>query len=235
MIRSPLATEPLFHLGPVPIDTAVAVTWGLMAAMTAASILATRRLQLVPSRGQALLETVVTAIDSQLRDITRADPAPFRALVGTIFLYVLCANWSALIPGVEPPTATLETDAALASIVFCATVYYGIRYSGLRGYLKSFAEPTWLMVPLNLIEQVTRSFALMIRLFGNVMSGMFVVGITLSLAGLLVPIPLMALELLTGTVQAYIFAILATVFIAAAVEPAAPTHPTTTEKDTDRS
>lgn len=120
-------------------------------------------------------------------------------------------------PGVEPPTAHLETDAALALIVFSATIFFGIRTRGLGGYLGTFAEPTWVMIPLNLVEQITRTFSLIVRLFGNIMSGVFIIGIVLTLAGLLVPIPLMALELLTGAVQAYIFAVLATVFIGASV------------------
>jgi F-type H+-transporting ATPase subunit a len=152
----------------------------------------------------------------------QVDPAPYRGLIGTIFLYVLIANWSSLVPGIEPPTAHLETDAALAFIVFCATIFYGVGSRGLGGYLKTFAEPTWIMIPLNIVEQITRTFSLIVRLFGNVMSGVFVVGIVLSLAGLLVPIPLMALDLLTGTVQAYIFAVLATVFIGAAVAEGKP-------------
>ena len=117
-------------------------------------------------------------------------------------------------PGVEPPTAHLETDAALALIVFVAVVWFGIRSRGLRGYAATFAEPSILMIPLNLVETITRTFSLVVRLFGNVMSGVFVVGIVLSLVGLLVPVPLMALDLLTGAVQAYIFSVLAMVFIA---------------------
>jgi F-type H+-transporting ATPase subunit a len=147
----------------------------------------------------------------------RIDPAPYRALFGTIFLFILFANWSSLIPGVEPPTARLETDAALAIVVFFATIFHGVRTRGIVGYLKTFAEPTLLMVPLNLVEQITRTFSLVVRLFGNVMSGVFVVGIVLTLAGFLVPIPLMALDLLTGAVQAYIFTTLTMVFTAAAV------------------
>src|SRR5208283_2914331 len=122
----------------------------------------------------------------------------------------------------EPPTARLETDAALALIVFFATIYHGLRTRGVRGYLKTFAEPSVIMIPLNLVEQLTRSFSLIVRLFGNIMSGVFVVGIILSIAGLLVPIPLMALDLLTGAVQAYIFATLAMVFIAGAISEGNP-------------
>lgn len=214
---NPLTLDPLFHLGPVPITAPVAVTWAIMVALALFALLATRHLKLHPGQMQTVLEGFVTTIDGQVRDTMNRDPAPYRALIGTIFLFVLIANWSSLIPGIEPPTAHLETDAALALVVFIATIAFGISGRGFRGYLATFAEPSWVMIPLNLIEQITRTFSLIVRLFGNVMSGVFVVGIVLSLAGLFVPIPLMALDLLTGAVQAYIFAVLATVFIGAAV------------------
>ena len=214
---NPLSLEPLFHLGPVPITAPVVVTWAIMLALGLFAALATRRLSLTPGKLQTVLELLVTTVDSQIRDTMQRDPAPFRALIGSIFLFVLIANWSALIPGIEPPTAHLETDAALALVVLAATIAYGIAGRGLGGYLATFAEPSWVMIPLNVVEQITRTFSLIVRLFGNVMSGVFVVGIVLSLAGLFVPIPLMALDLLTGAVQAYIFAVLATVFSGAAV------------------
>jgi F-type H+-transporting ATPase subunit a len=216
-MTSPLILSPVFFLGPVPITSPVLVTWAIMTLLGGFSFLATRRLTLVPSRVQAVLEVVTGAVDAQLRETMQTDPAPYRALIGTIFLYVLAANWSSIVPGIEPPTAHLETDAALALIVFAATIVLGIRTRGVGGYLRTFAEPTWVMIPLNIVEQITRTFSLIVRLFGNVMSGVFVVGIVLTLAGLLVPIPLMALDLLTGAVQAYIFAVLATVFIGAAI------------------
>ncbi|OUL95657.1 F0F1 ATP synthase subunit A [Paraburkholderia hospita] len=217
MIHSPLATEPLLRAGPIAITAPVIITWAIMASMTIAAMLLTRKMSIIPSRTQTVLELIVGTIDAQVRDTMQADPAPYRSLIGTLFLFVLIANWSSLIPGVEPPTAHLETDAALALLVLIATIVYGVRTRGIRGYLATFAEPTWVMIPLNVVEQITRTFSLVVRLFGNVMSGVFVVGIVLSLAGLLVPIPLMALDLLTGAVQAYIFAVLAMVFIGAAV------------------
>ncbi|MEZ5767970.1 MAG: F0F1 ATP synthase subunit A [Paracoccaceae bacterium] len=213
---NPLSLTPLFHIGPVPITVPVVVTWAIVLALALGSALATRHLSLTPSKSQTVLELFVATVDGQVRDTMMRDPAPFRALIGTIFLFVLIANWTSLIPGLEPPTAHLETDAALALVVFGATIAYGIAARGLKGYLATFAEPSWVMIPLNLVEQITRTFSLIVRLFGNVMSGVFVVGIVLTLAGLFVPIPLMALDLLTGAVQAYIFAVLATVFIGAA-------------------
>ncbi|MFP3504815.1 F0F1 ATP synthase subunit A [Burkholderia sp. SIMBA_062] len=222
MMHSPLATEPLFHLGPVPLSAPVVTTWIIIALLWAGAAWATRRLALAPSKAQAVLELLVSTVDDQIRDTMQAEPHAYRSLVGTLFLFILISNWSSLVPGVEPPTAHVETDAALALIVFCATIFYGVRTRGLGRYLATFAEPTWIMTPLNLVEQITRTFSLVVRLFGNVMSGVFVVGIVLSLAGLLVPIPLMALDLLTGAVQAYIFTVLAMVFIGAAIADAAP-------------
>ncbi|MCW6513138.1 F0F1 ATP synthase subunit A [Lichenifustis flavocetrariae] len=221
-MTSPLASLALFHVGPVPITAAVIVTWAIMAVLTLGSVLVTRRLTLVPSRTQAAFELVVDTVDGQIRDTMQLKPGPYRAFVGTLFVFIFVANWSSLVPGVGPPTAKLETDAALALLVFVAVIWFGIRAGGLRGYLATFASPNPVMIPLNFIESLTRTFSLLVRLFGNVMSGVFVIGIVLSLAGFLVPIPLMALDLLTGAVQAYIFAILAMVFIAGAVSDGKP-------------
>jgi len=213
---SPLTLEPVFHIGPMPLTMPVLVTWAIMLGLALFAWLATRRLALLPGKTQTVLELFVTTIDGQVRDTMQRDPAPYRALIGTIFLFVLVANWTSIVPAIEPPTAHIETDAALALVVFAATIYFGIAGRGVKGYLATFADPSWVMIPLNLVEQITRTFSLIVRLFGNVMSGVFVVGIVLTLAGLFVPIPLMALDLLTGAVQAYIFAVLATVFIGAA-------------------
>ena len=217
MIGSPLATKTLFTVGPVSITEPVVVTWGLMAALALAGFLATRSLALSPSRYQALLELIVGTIEDQIRITMRATPKSYIPMIGTLFLFILAANWSSLIPGIDPPTAHLETDAALGLIVFCAIVYFGIRARGVAGYLRTFAEPTIIMIPLNVVETFTRTFSLIVRLFGNIMSGVFLIGIVLSLAGLLVPIPLMVLDLLIGAVQAYIFTVLAMVFIGSAV------------------
>lgn len=224
-MNSPLATTELFHIGFVPISATVATTWGLMAALVGGSWLATRRLTLAPDSAQAFFELTVESLDSQIRDTMRVEPAPYRAFIGGLFVFIFVANWSSLVPGVEPPTAHLETDAALAFLVFLAVIFFGVRAGGLRGYLRTFASPSPVMIPLNFVESLTRTFSLLVRLFGNVMSGVFVIGIVLSLAGLLVPIPLMALDMLTGAVQAYIFAILAMVFIGGSVEAPTTNHP----------
>ncbi len=219
MIASPLTAQVLFHAGPVPITEPVVVTWGLMVVLTLGSIAMTRRLRIDPGPGQAVLELFVTAVQGQIRETLRADPAPYLPFLASLFLFIALANLTALVPGLEPPTAHIETDAALAIIVFFAVHWFGVQAEGLGGYLASFAKPTWLMLPLNLLSEVTRTFSMMVRLFGNIMSGVFVIGVVLSLVGLFVPIPFMALDLLTGLIQAYIFTVLAMVFIGGAVGP----------------
>jgi len=217
MIRSPLSAKTLFMIGPIPITEPVVITWGLIAALGLVGWALTRSIMLKPSRTQAAVELIVATIEDQIRSTMHVSPGPYMSMIGTLFLFILAANWSSLLPGIEPPTAHLETDTALGLIVFGAIIYFGVKARGIGGYLKTFAEPTIFMIPLNLVETFTRTFSLIVRLFGNIMSGVFIVGIILSLAGLLVPIPLMALDLLTGAVQAYIFTILAAVFIGSAV------------------
>lgn len=231
MNGSPLSAPVAFTIGPVEVSSMVVVTWAIMALLVGVSALITRNLQAEGGTAQNILEILVVTLDAQIDGIMQTDPAPYRTMVGTLFVFILFANWTSLVPNVDPPTGFLETDAALACIVFVATIGFGIRTNGLLGYLRTFAHPTWVMIPLNLVEQITRTFALMVRLFGNVMSGIFVIGIILSLAGLLVPIPLMALDLLTGAVQAYIFAILSAVFIASAVRDVGTRKPAPQAQD----
>jgi F-type H+-transporting ATPase subunit a len=222
MIDSPLTARLVFHIGPVPVTEPVATTWALMAALTLGALLATRRLRSEPGKTQAVLELLVSTIEDQIRETLRTDPRPYLPFLATLFIFIATANLLALAPGLEPPTAHIETDAALAVMVFFAVHYFGVRALGWRDYLAQFAQPTWVMLPLNLVSEVTRTFSLMVRLFGNIMSGVFVIGVVLSLVGLFVPIPFMALELLTGLIQAYIFTVLAMVFIGGAVERTRP-------------
>jgi F-type H+-transporting ATPase subunit a len=213
---SPLSSAVVFHAGPVPITRPVVTTWAIMAVLAAVSALLTRRLAPIPGRWQTVLELLVTGIESQIEDVIRKRGRPLLPLLGTLFIFLVCANLSGLLPAVQAPTGKIETPAALALIVFCAVHYFGVRAQGLTGYLASFAKPKLIMLPLNVVSEITRTFSLMVRLFGNVMSGEFLIGLVLALAGLFVPIPLMALEVLVGIVQAYIFTVLATVFIGAA-------------------
>lgn len=217
MRESPITSTVITHLGPVPITRPVLTTWLIIAVITLLCWLGTRRLQRVPDGRQAVLETLVIVMRRQIEEVIRKDPGPFLPLLGTLFIFLVVANLSGLIPGMEAPTGRIETPAALALIVFFSVHYFGARARGLRGYLASFAEPRLIMLPLNVLSEITRTFSLMVRLFGNIMSGEFVIGLVVALAGLFVPIPLMVLEIVVGVVQAYIFTVLATVFIGAAV------------------
>jgi len=229
-MNSPLETIPLFYIGPVAITQAIVTTWVIMGVLVLAAYGFTRRLGLVPGKRQAAFELLVETLDLQIRETSGADPSRYRSFIGTLFLFILIANWTSLMPGIDPPTAQLETDAALAVVVFASVIWFGIGSDGVGGYLKSFAMPNPVMIPLNMLASVTRVFSMFVRLFGNVMSGVFIVGIVASLAGLIVPIPLMALDLLIGLVQAYIFAVLAMVFITSTVKDGttSPEEPETT-------
>jgi F-type H+-transporting ATPase subunit a len=214
---SPLQSEVVFRVGPVDVCRPVVTTWAIILALGLASWLGTRQMATRPGRWQTVLEAIVSLLGSQIREIVRREPQPFLPLIGTMFVFIAAANLSALLPGVKPPTASVETPAALALIVFFSVHAYGIRARGARRYLKSYLEPNPLMLPLNILSEITRTFSLMVRLFGNVMSHELIIGIVIALAGLLVPIPFMALTILIGLIQAYIFSVLATVFVGAAV------------------
>jgi F-type H+-transporting ATPase subunit a len=215
--ESLLVAPVLFHLGPVPITEPVVTTWCLIAGLTVVSYVITHGLKLRPSRWQAVLEILITTIENQITATMQTLGRPFVPLLGTLFIFLAFANVLGVLPGVKPPTASIETAAALALIVFLAVHVYGLRRRGLKAYLGSYAKPTVVMLPLNVLSEITRTFSLMVRLFGNVLSGEFVIATVLALAGLLVPIPLMALEILIGLIQAYIFTVLAAVFIGAGI------------------
>lgn len=217
MKSNPFHHEVLLQLGPVGVTRPVVTTWMVMAVLALAGWWVTRRLSVDrPGRLQILAELLMTTLRDEMRSTMRLDPEPFLPVVATLFLFILGANLSSLVPGVEPPTGALETDLALALAVFVAVLGWGIRRHGVWGYLRTYAQPNLLLLPLNLLEALTRVVSMTVRLFGNIMSGMFISAVVLALAGLLVPIPFMALELLTGLIQAYIFTVLAMVFIAAA-------------------
>lgn len=216
--QSPLQTVVALRLGPVAISEAVITTWGVIVGLALLSWAATRRLSVDrPGRIQALAEIVVGAIEDDIRSVARRDPGSFVGLIATLFLFIAVANLIAVIPGVHPPTARIETTGALAVTVFVSVHFLGIRSRGLAAYLGGFAKPAVVMLPLNIISEVTRTVSLMVRLFGNIMSGEFIIAVVVVLAGLFVPIPFMALHIVVGLIQAYIFAVLATVFIAAAM------------------
>jgi F-type H+-transporting ATPase subunit a len=215
--KNPFAPEILFHLGPVPISRAVMTTWAVMAVLTIVSWLGTRRARVEGGLLQSALEIVVETTEQQLREIMRRDPWPYVPLLGTLFVFLVTANLSAILPGVKPPTATLETPAALAAVVFLSVHVFGVRARGGVGYVRRYVQPNPLLLPLNILSEITRTFSLTVRLFGNMMSHELILGIVMLLAGLLLPIPFLLLGLMIGLIQAYIFTVLSAVYVGAAV------------------
>ncbi len=207
-----------WEYGFVRINATIVFTWGLMLLMTLVAALVTRRLSrgMHRSRWQNVLEFIVIFIEGQMSGAGLARPRRYLGFLGTIFLFVAVASLCAIVPGFDPPTGSLSTTTALALCVFFAVPLYGIREQGLWRFLASYARPTPLMLPFNLLGDLSRTVALAVRLFGNMMSGTMIGGILLVVMPFFFPILLTILGLLTGVIQAYIFFILATVFIAAA-------------------
>ena len=200
------------------LNATIVFTWGVMALLVLGSWAITARLSTGErvSRWQVLLETIVTGIRDQIAEIGTEAPGRYLPFVGTLFLFIATANLLTVLPGYVPPTGSLSTTAALALCVLIAVPVFSIGRRGLGGYLKSYIRPTPVMLPFNLIAEVSRTVALAVRLYGNVMSGTVIVGILISVAPFFFPVLLQLLGLLTGFVQAYIFAVLAMVYIASA-------------------
>jgi F-type H+-transporting ATPase subunit a len=200
------------------LNATIVLTWGLMFVLAVGSELITRKLStgLRRSRWQNFLEIIVTTIEKQIEDVGLRHPEKYLPFLGTLFLFVAAASLGTVIPGYEPPTSSLSTTTALALCVFVAVPLFGIEEQGVGGYLKSYAQPTAIMLPFNIISELSRTLALAVRLFGNMMSGAMIIGILLTITPFIFPIAMTALGLLTGMVQAYIFSILAAVYIAAA-------------------
>jgi len=202
------------------LNATLLFSWLVMALLALFSWSVTRRLDADPEIGlrQNLLESVVSAIAVQVRDITNHDPEPFLPFLATLFLYIVVCNLLPMIPGFIPPTGSLSTTTALALCVFVAVPYFGITAHGLRNYLRSYVTPTPFMLPFVLVGEISRTFALAVRLFGNVMSGTMMGAILLVLAPLFVPVLMQMFGLLIGLLHAYIFSVLAAVFISAGIE-----------------
>ncbi|MEO7877393.1 MAG: F0F1 ATP synthase subunit A [Dokdonella sp.] len=213
-----------WHYGFVELNATIVFTWVLMLLLVVGSKLVTRKLSvdLQRARWQNALEIIVTAIDQQIGDVGLHHPQKYLGFLGTLFLFVASASLCTIIPGFEPPTGSLSTTAALALCVFIAVPAFGISEQGIGGYLRSYIEPTIIMLPFNIISELSRTLALAVRLFGNMMSGAMIVAILLTITPFVFPIVMTTLGLLTGMVQAYIFSILAAVYIAAATRTRKP-------------
>lgn len=205
--------------GPIAVNATLVWTWVVMAVLVAGSWALSRGLKTdgTLTRGQNLLEAVVSLILDQIRALMSERAEPVLPFVGTLFLFIFVANVLSIVPGYQAPTSSLSTTTALAIAVFVAVPVFGIRRHGLRGYLKQYAQPSVFLVPFTMMGELSRTVALALRLFGNMMSGTVMAALLLSLAPLFFPAIMQAFGLLIGALQAYIFAILALVYIASAV------------------
>jgi F-type H+-transporting ATPase subunit a len=213
-----------WQYGSFKLNATIVFTWGLMFVLAVGAKLITRKLSigLKRARWQNLLEIIVIAIEKQIEEVGLSQPRKYLSFLATLFLFLAMAALCTIIPGYQPPTGSLSTTVALALCVFVAVPLFGIGERGLGNYLKSYAQPTFFMLPFNVISEISRTLALSVRLFGNMMSGAMIIAILLSITPFIFPVVMMALGLLTGMVQAYIFAILATVYIAAAARVSTP-------------
>lgn len=220
----------LFAIWGVPVNATVFYTWIVMALLTLASMLITRNLRpdVPPNRWRTALEVIVQGIQSQIQEIADGPSRHLLYFAGTLFLFVAVSNLLLVVPGFEPPTSSLSTTTALALSVLVAVPLFGISSRGLGGYLKTYLEPSFIMLPFNIISEFSRGISLAIRLYGNIMSGAVIAAILLTVAPFFFPVVMDLLGLLTGMIQAYIFAILATVYISSAT---APRHPNQTQQD----
>lgn len=200
------------------LNATIVFTWLVMALLVLSSWAITRRLSEseTVSRWQVLLEVVVSGIRDHIAEVGADDPDRYLPFIGTLFLFIATANVLAVVPGYQPPTGSLSTTAALAICVLIAVPLFSIAERGLASYLRAYLRPTPLMLPFNLVGEVSRTLALAVRLYGNVMSGTVIVGILISVAPFFFPVVMQLLGLLTGLIQAYIFAILAMVYIGSA-------------------
>lgn len=200
------------------LNATIVYTWGVMFLLTLGSWWVTRKLtsEVHFSRWQNVLEIVVSGIRDQIREVSGQKPEPYLPFIGTIFIFIGVSNLLAIVPGFIPPTGSLSTTTALALSVFVAVPFFGIARQGLLNYLKNYVQPSLFMLPFNIMGEFSRTLALAVRLFGNVMSGIKIGAILLAIAPLFFPIIMQVLGLLTGMIQAYIFAILALVYIASA-------------------
>lgn len=219
---------------PIVINATLVFTWLTMALLVGVSAVVTRRLSVgakLPS-WQNFLEMVVEGLNDQIQEITQQDPEPYLSFVGTLFLFILTSNLLMVVPGYQAPTGSLSTTTALAICVFVAVPIFGIRSQGLGRYLKSYLEPTPIMLPFQIIGEFSRTLALAVRLFGNIMSGNLLAAILLSLVPLFVPVTMQVLGLVFGVIQAYVFAVLALVYIASAASVQAPRPSMSTQENT---
>ena len=213
-----MEVSPVFSIGPIVVTVPVVTTWGIMAVFVLVSWLATRQLRQEPGAIQVLLEGVIDTMDHAIREVLPSAASQVLPFIGTLWIFLAVANLVGIIPGIHSPTGSLSVTAALAVLVFFSAHWYGIRSEGVAAYLKHYLTPNPILLPFHLMSEVTRTIALAIRLFGNIISLETAVMMVLLVAGFLVPVPLLMLHVIEALIQAYIFGMLALIYIAGAIQ-----------------
>jgi len=218
MTNDSIVAGVVFQLGPLQVTNTVVTTWVIMAVVAVVGRLVSQRLQMDPGPAQTAAEAVVSAIEDAIRAVAPGQPRLLLPFVGTLWLFLIVANLSGLIPAVHSPTRDLSATFALAILVFLSVHWFGIRTQGLRAYLRHYLTPSPIMLPFHIISEITRTIALAVRLFGNIMSLEMTALLLLLVAGFLVPVPILMLHIIEALVQAYIFGMLALIYVAGGIQ-----------------
>ncbi len=208
----------IFRIGPLAITNTVVVTWGIMLALTAAAWVVTRRLNDAPGSWQVVAEGIVVAIEEAIRSVLPDHYRQVMPFIASLWVFIVVANLVSLIPGLRSPTGDLSLTVGLAILVFLAVHWYGIRSHGLKSYLRHYLQPNPILLPFHLISEITRTLALAVRLFGNIFSLQMAALLVLLVAGFLAPVPVLMLHIIEAVVQAYIFGMLALIYVAGAIQ-----------------
>lgn len=208
----------VFHIGALSVTNTVVVTWGIMLLLAAAAWGVTRHLSETPGPWQVVVEGIVAAIEEAIRAVLPDHYREVMPFIATLWIFILLANLASLIPGLQSPTGDLALTAALAILVFIAVHWYGIRTHGPKSYLRHYLQPNPILLPFHVISEVTRTLALAVRLFGNMFSLQMAALLVLLVAGFLAPVPVLMLHIIEAVVQAYIFGMLALIYVAGAIQ-----------------
>ena len=213
-----LVASPLFEVGPITITQTIVTSWGIIILLTLGALLLTRHTALSPGPIQTAVEGIVLMIESAIRNVAPNHTQQLLPFIGTLWVFLVIANLSGLIPGVHSPTRDLSATTGLALLVFCSTHWFGIRAQGFTAYLRHYLSPNPILLPFHLISEITRTIALSIRLFGNMMSLEMAALLILLVAGFLAPVPILMLHIIEALVQAYIFGMLALIYVAGGLQ-----------------
>lgn len=218
MAGEDILIKPVFELGPVVITNTVVTTWVIMAVLGLFAWLVSRRLQIEPGPLQTAVEGIVATIENAVAAVAPEQTQRIMPFIGSLWIFLVIANLSGLLPGAHSPTRDLSATAGLAFLVFLSTHWFGIRAQGVKNYLHHYISPNPILLPFHLISEITRTIALAVRLFGNMMSLEMAALLILMVAGFLAPVPILMLHIIEALVQAYIFGMLALIYVAGGIQ-----------------